>query len=326
MIYLEKSLEAEVFSSKEAAQFIYAISEDRLAPESIAGVLVSIQQRGITLDEIKGFRNALLDLALVPNLERDEAIDVCGTGGDGKNTFNVSTTTALVLAAMGKRVIKHGNYAVSSSCGSSDVLGALGIPLHTDSTHLARQLERSNICFLHAPYFHPTMKKVAPVRKALGIRTAFNVLGPLVNPVQTPYQLSGTYSLELAYLYQHLLSTERQNFQVVHSMDGYDEISLTGDFRVLGLHCDLLYSPSEFAGDDILPSHLRNAPSPKQAARLIRHILGGTGTRAQNEVVAVNTALALNTLEPHIPFSEHYPEVLEFLSGGRALYHLKHIQ
>jgi anthranilate phosphoribosyltransferase len=322
MNYLEKALEAEVFSRYEAYAFIHAIAEDQLLPEAIAAVLIASQQRGITLDELQGFRQALLELAIVPELETEDSIDLCGTGGDGKNTFNISTTSALLLAAMGQRVIKHGNYAVSSSCGSSDVLEALGIPLQASASALAKQLDRHGICFLHATFFHPTLKKVAPIRKALGVRTVFNALGPLVNPVQPPYQLSGTFSLELAHLYQHVLSDVRRNFQIVYSMDGYDEISLTGDFRVLGQDNDRLFPTREFIPSPLFADQLRGGKNAQEAATIIRNVLQGEGTEAHNQVVAANSALALHTLLPSTSIQDHYLHALDFLRSGTAIHHL----
>ena len=212
---LEKLLRHEHLTFEEARSFIFAIEEEKFTPETISGMLMTIQMRGAQLNEMKGFRSALLELSHRIDLDSEQAIDLCGTGGDGKNTFNISTTTAFVLASMGKKVIKHGNYGVSSLCGSSNVLEELGVTFTSNQGELQRQLDERNICFLHAPLFHPAMKKVAPIRRNLGVRTIFNNLGPLINPAQPRFQLTGTYSLELARIYQHILRNERTNYRVL---------------------------------------------------------------------------------------------------------------
>lgn len=315
---LEKSFTQEAFSEQEAIQFIYAIASDQLSSEAIAGILVSQQLRGISLQEMRGYRKGLLDLSIAPTLDTTDCIDVCGTGGDGKNTFNISTCSALLLASMGRRVIKHGNYAVSSKCGSSDVLLALGFQFHTKSEDLQKQLETTGLCFLHAPYFHPTLQKVAPVRAALGTRTLFNTLGPLVNPVQPPYQVAGTYSLGLAHIYQHLLREDRTDFHIVHSMDGYDEISLTDDARIVGKHEDRLLMPEQLGVRRLNPERLFAGKSVLESARLLHSILAGKASLELLQVVAANSALALYTLNSQTSIESHFENCLEYLQSGKA--------
>ena len=313
---LEKTIAYEAFTYDEALDFIHAIAEDRLSEETISGVLVGIQMRGVELEELDGFRTALLQLSIKPKLDANQAIDVCGTGGDGKDTFNVSTSTALVLAAMGKRVIKHGNYGVSSHCGSSNVLEALGFSFSTDADELNKSLDTQNICFLHAPLFHPTLKKVAKVRKNLGVRTIFNSLGPLVNPAQPTYQLTGTYSLELAKIYQHILKDKRDDFRVVYGMDCYDEITLTDSTRVLGKHVDEVIDHTTFAVQKTDPSLLSSGNTIENAAEIIRTLLRGEGSPAQNNVVAANVATALQLFEPEKELHAHFLHAREFIKSG----------
>ena len=315
---LEKIIAGENFNHNEAHSFIMAIEQETLSNEIIAGILVGLQQKGITIDEIQGFRSALLELSNAPILDAQNAIDLCGTGGDGKDTFNISTTSSLVLASMGYKVIKHGNYGVSSICGSSNVLEELGYEFTANNKLLEASLDKKNICFLHAPLFHPTMKKVAPIRKSLGIRTIFNCLGPLVNPVQPQYQLTGTYSLELSKLYQHILKDIRSDYRVVYGMDGYDEITLTDSTRVLGKHVDHAIDHSNFNTNRSKQSEILSGHSIQGAAMIIKQILSGQGTNAQNNVIAANVAVALQMFEPNSSLQDSFNEATTFLKSGHA--------
>lgn len=311
------------FSSEEARSFIYAIEEEKLNSETIAGILIGIQIRGVQLQELVGFRTALLELCQPVNLNSENAIDLCGTGGDGKNTFNISTTSSLILAAMGKKVIKHGNYAVSSSCGSSNVLEQIGFTFSNKNDELERSLAEKNICFLHAPLFHPTLKKVAPVRNSLGVRTLFNALGPLVNPAQPSYQLTGTYSLELARIYQHVLKDQRNDFRVVYGMDGYDEITLTDSTRSLGKYSDEIINGKSFDLSSLKQEELFAGATTEQAAKILVSILKGEGTKAQNYVVAANVAVALSIYHPNENLKSLFNESLGFIESGQGNKHFK---
>lgn len=317
-ILLEKLLRHEHLTFEESRSFIFAIEEEKFTPEIISGMLMTIQMRGAQLEEIRGFRSALLELSNRLELDSEHAIDLCGTGGDGKNTFNISTTTAFVLAAMGKKVIKHGNYGVSSLCGSSNVLEELGVKFSNDEGELQRQLDERNICFLHAPLFHPTMKKVAPIRKNLGVRTIFNSLGPLINPAQPKYQLTGTYSLGLARLYQHILRTERTNYRVLYGMDGFDEISLTDDTRVLGGQSDSVLNASVLNCIPVKLTEIRGGRTVYDAAQTLSSILNGHGSEAQNAVVAANVAVALQLYHPEASIQDLFTEARQFIQSGHA--------
>lgn len=320
---LEKIINHESLSHDDARQFIFGIEEERVTSEVAAGIMIGIQMRGIRLKELDGFRSALLELCLPLELDNRNAIDLCGTGGDGKNTFNISTTTALVLAAMGKKVIKHGNYGVSSICGSSNVLEELGFEFKTANDELQNELDDKNICFIHAPLFHPTMKKIAGTRKNLGVRTLFNCLGPIVNPAQPAYQMTGTYSLELAKMYHHILNNVRTNYSVIYGMDGYDEITLTNSTRILGKYEDRVLDASSYNIQALNPNDLFAGDSISSAAKIIQSILNGNGTAAQNEVIAANVATALNLYDTNESGISNFHNALDFLKSGKGATHFK---
>lgn len=311
----------EYFSEADAKAFIHAIGDDSISNEEIAAVLIGIQFRGVALEELKGFRKALLERAIRPDLDSENAIDLCGTGGDGKDTFNISTTSSLVLAAMGHKVIKHGNYGVSSSCGSSNVLEGLGFKFEADEGTLNRLLEIKNICFLHAPLFHPTLKNVSIIRKNLGVRTIFNALGPLVNPVQPEYQLTGTYSLELSKIYQHILRPHRKAYRVVYGMDGYDEISLTDNTRILGNTQDEILNASNLDIDNLQPKDLQSGGTVENAVKLLTKILRGEGSNTQNQVVAINVAMARKIINEHYDLKDCFNDSLQFIQSGQTAKH-----
>lgn len=313
---LNKIIERQPLLFSEAKEIIYAIAEEKINDAQIVAILVGLQMRGLQLEEIKGFREALIELSLPVDIDGTEAIDLCGTGGDGKNSFNISTTTSFVLASMGYKVIKHGNYGVSSSCGSSNVLEELGFAFTNDVSKLQKQLEEMNICFLHAPLFHPTLMKVGPLRKSLGIRTFFNSLGPLVNPVQPKHQLTGTFNLELAKIYQHILKDERTEYRIVYGMDGYDEFTLTDQTRVLGGNIDEYLSANSFDLKPIDPVSIHSGSSVQEAAIILRNVLNGQGTSSQNNVVAANTALALQCYHPDKKIKDLFTEALDFIQNG----------
>jgi len=318
MNFLKKILRQEQLNINESEAFIHAIANDEFSEVELGGILTAIQMRGLTLDEFKGFRNALESYADRVSLYTNEAIDVCGTGGDGKDTFNISTTTAFILSAMGYKVIKHGNYGVSSICGSSNVLEYLGFNFTKDEQVLNQQLEKQNICFIHAPLFHPVLKKVAPVRKQLGVGTFFNAMGPLLNPIQPKFQLTGTYSLELAKIYQVLLRDKRQSFKVVYALDRYDELTLTADARVLGNNSDEILNANSFGVEVTSPENLKGG-SIEQSANMLRSILGGHASEELINVVASNTALGMSCFHPEKQYKILFEEAKAFISSGQAI-------
>ena len=296
-------------------------NNDLSEAETVA-IMTGLQIRGLQLDELIGFRQALLELALPMQFEVDQCIDVCGTGGDGKNTFNISTTTAFVLASMGYKVVKHGNYGVSSLCGSSNVLESLGYHFSNDWSVLQRQLDEKNICFLHAPLFHPALKSVAHLRKALGVPTFFNGIGPLVNPANPTHQLTGTYSLELAKQYQHVLRSEREEFVVLHGLDGFDELTFLGATRILGKNRDEIVSESPNSAAFTIED-LQGGNTAVDSAEILISILLGKGTLAQNTVIAGNVALAIQTFQPTIAYEDAFHNGMEAILSGNAIKHLE---
>ncbi len=316
---LNKIIERQALTFSEAKEIIYAIAQEKINDAQIVAILVGLQMRGLQLEEIKGFREALLELTLPVELDGSDAIDLCGTGGDGKNSFNISTTTSFVLASMGYKVIKHGNYGVSSSCGSSNVLEELGFTFTNDIKQLEKQLKETNICFLHAPLFHPTLMKVGPLRKSLGIRTFFNSLGPLVNPVQPQHQLTGTFNLELAKIFQHILKDERKEYRIVYGMDGYDELTLTDQTRILGGTIDENINAGSFNLQAIDPTSIHSGNSIQEAAAILRNILNGKGTESQMNVVAANTAVALQCYHPEEKIQDLFGKAISFIKSGEAV-------
>lgn len=305
-------------SREEAHTSLMEIGQGTVSDAHILALISGLQVRGLHIYELYGFRDALTELSLPVKLETEDTIDVCGTGGDGKNTFNISTTTAFVLAGMGYKVVKHGNHGVSSFCGSSTVLEALGYTFSSDREQLQRQLDKTNLCFLHAPLFHPVLQRVAPLRKALGVPTFFNSMGPLINPAKPTFQLTGTFSMELSRNYLHLLRRQRKRYTIVHGLEGFDELTFVGATRVTGNFRDeLILSPPN--GVSIDQEALLGGNSVKDAANTLLEILRGNGSVAQNSVVAGNTALAIQTFHPERSFQSAYEEALEFILSGKAI-------
>lgn len=291
--YLKKLYESQALTKQEAREVLLLISEGKANAAEMASLLTVYLIRPISVEELGGYRDVLLELCLPVKIEH-ESIDVCGTGGDSKNTFNISTLSALVAAACGVKVAKHGNYGVSSVSGSSNVLESLGYKFTNNTDTLKKQLDKHNICFMHAPLFHPALKHVAPIRKEMGVKTFFNMLGPLVNPAQTTHKMVGVYNLELARVYHYLLQAENQNYCVVHSLDGYDEISGTSEFKVYTQKGEQVVSPSDFALTGITEQSLFGGDTVAEAAQIFTNIISGNGTREQNEVLALNSAYAIN--------------------------------
>jgi anthranilate phosphoribosyltransferase len=228
---------------EEACDVLIRIARSEYNQSEVSAFLTVFMMRSITVDELAGFRDALLELCLHTDLSDFNTIDLCGTGGDGKNTFNISTLASFVVAGAGEKVAKHGNYGVSSNCGSSNVMEFYGYEFTNDRDTLLKQLENAGICFLHAPLFHPAMKAVAPIRRELGLKTFFNMLGPMVNPSFPKNQLTGVFNLETARLYNYIYQRTDKNYSIVYSLDGYDEISLTSAFKIISNHEEQLLFP-----------------------------------------------------------------------------------
>lgn len=315
----------EHLNREQARETLVRIAQEQLPPAQVAAFITVFLMRTIRLEELEGFRDALLELCLPVSLNGGESIDLCGTGGDGKNTFNISTLTALVVAGAGYKVTKHGNYGVSSVCGSSNVLEHLGYTFTSDQDTLQRQVDEANICFLHAPLFHPAMKSVAPVRRELGVKTFFNMLGPIVNPARPQYQMTGVFNLELLRLYTYLLQQENKHFAIVHSLDGYDEISLTGSFKLAGRTGEELFSPEQLNLKTLTPESLHGGETVAESAAIFTQVLEGNGTEAQNEVVMANAAMAIRCFKPTLSFEDRAAEARASLLGGKALHSFKRL-
>lgn len=294
---LNRLINHEQLTREEAREVLVAMSEGSYNTSEIAAFITVYMMRSIALEELEGFRDALLDLCIPIDVSNYNTIDLCGTGGDGKNTFNISTLASFVTAGAGVLVTKHGNYGVSSVSGSSNVMEQLGIRFSNERDFLVRCLDEAGICILHAPLFHPAMKNVAPIRRELGVKTFFNMLGPMVNPAFPKNQLVGVFSLELARMYGYLYQKGAKNFTVLHAMDGYDEVSLTGPVKMISNNSESILDPSNFGVRKVEQSEIYGGESIEEAAKLFTNILSGQGTEAQNNVVCANAALAIATVE-----------------------------
>lgn len=315
---LNELFESKTLKRQEAEEVLTNIATGIYSESEIAAFLTVYLMRCITVEELSGFRDALLNLCIRVDLSAFDTIDVCGTGGDGKDTFNISTLSTFVLAGAGAYVAKHGNYGVSSSCGSSNILEYFGYRFSTDQDKLRNEMEKAGVCFLHAPLFNPAMKNVAPVRRALKIKTFFNMLGPMVNPSFPKKQLVGVYSLELARLYNYLYQQSDIQYAIVHSLDGYDEISLTSDFKFILNGVEQIGTPGLFGFEKVRPDELAGGKSIPEAASIFSAILEGKGTPAQNNVVLANTELALRCYYPQLPAADYRQMASESLFGGKA--------
>jgi anthranilate phosphoribosyltransferase len=294
---LNKLYKHERLSKSEATQVLKEIAAEKYNDAHLASFMTVFMMRPITADELSGFRNALKELSIKVDLSDYNTIDIVGTGGDGKDTFNISTLTSFIVAGTGQKVAKHGNYSVSSKSGSSDMLESFGYNFTNDERVLREHLENANICFLHAPKFHPAMKAVGPTRKALALKTFFNILGPLVNPSSPQNQLLGTFNLEIARLYNYILQDEGSNYGIVHALDGYDEISLTSGFKLFTKNGEQIINPEDLGQKRIQQSEIFGGNSVAAAAKIFKTIIEGNGTEAQNNVVLTNAAFALKIVD-----------------------------
>ena len=322
---LNRLINHESISSEEAREVLVNISNGKYNQSQIASFLTVFMMRSITLEELKGFRDALLELCVPIDLKDFNAVDLCGTGGDGKDTFNISTLSSFVTAGAGVKVAKHGNYGVSSACGSSNVMEHLGIKFSNDEDHLKQCIDKAGICVLHAPLFHPAMKNVAPIRRELGVKTFFNILGPMVNPSFPKNQMVGVFNLELLRLYGYLYQDTDKNYSIVHSLDGYDEISLTGKTKVISNSSETLFTPEDLGVEQIEQAAIFGGSTIKEAADIFMNVINGNGTEAQNNVVCANAGLAIATSKK-ILHREGFVLAKQSLIEGKALKSLKTLQ
>lgn len=321
---LNQLFEHKKLSRDQAKEVLVNISKGVYNEAQIASFITVYLMRSISEHELLGFRDALLDLCVPVDVEGQETIDLCGTGGDGKNTFNISTLSSFVVAGAGYKVTKHGNYGVSSKCGSSDLLETLGYKFTNDTDALKKQLDVANICFFHAPLFHPALKSVGPIRKQLGLKTFFNMLGPLVNPSKPKAQMAGVFNLELARLYAYIFQQQDdKKYSVVHSMDGYDEISLTGDVKIKSRTRDITISPDEMGLHKIHAHEIHGGETKDEAADIFMKVIKGAGSQAQQEAVYANAGLAIHTIDATISIQDAVEKAKETVLKGNAFGSLK---
>jgi anthranilate phosphoribosyltransferase len=315
---LNELIEHRSLGKATARQVLIDLASGKYNQSQMSAFMTVYMMRAITIQELEGFRDAMLELC-VPVKFDSPVMDVCGTGGDSKNTFNISTLSSFVVAAAGQPVAKHGNYGVSSVSGSSNVLEYFGYKFTNDVGALKRSLDEANICFMHAPLFHPAMKNVAPIRKELGVKTFFNMLGPMVNPARPPRQLVGVFSLELARQYGYLYQNTDKDYLILHDISGYDEVSLTGGVKVFGNEGEWILEPSDLGMREQTADNLRGGDTVEESARIFLQILEGRGTESQNNVVVANAGLALYCADRAAGITSAVAKARESLISGKAL-------
>ncbi len=324
--YLKKVLQHQYLTHQEAYDAMQEMASGNASAVQLAAYISATMMRPIAVEELAGFRAALLDLCNPVSLNQGDTIDLCGTGGDGKNTFNISTLASFVVAGSGIPVTKHGNYGVSSVSGSSNVLEYLGISFATDPSVLSEQLEKAGICFLHAPLFHPALKNVGPVRKELGVKTFFNVLGPMVNPSNPKKQLVGVFNLEVARNYNYVFQKSGKDYMILHALAGYDEISGTSPVKIYGSTGEETLYPEQIIGRKLKPEEIASGDSVKEAASIFVDVLEGRATEAQNAVVCINAAAAIKVYRGNMSWADAYATAQESLQSKKALASFKQLQ
>lgn len=315
---LYRLFEHQYLDQHEASQLLQDIAAGKYNEAQVASLITVFLMRSISVEEIVGFRSALLEMSLPVDLSGYPFIDIVGTGGDGKNTFNISTAACFVVAGAGYYVVKHGNYGATSVSGASNVMEQHGVTFTTDIDRLRRSMDECRITYLHAPLFNPALKAVSPVRRNLAVRTFFNILGPLANPAKPSYQLLGVYNLPLFRLYSYVYQSGNVKFGVVHSLDGYDEISLTDDFKVMMPGREKIYTPEMLNFERIQESDLYGGDTPADAARIFDAVLDNTATVAQRNCVIANAAFAIQVIDPGKKIEDCIAEATDSLISGKA--------
>ena len=313
----------KIMSKEESKAALISLTDGSANSSQISSFLTVFLMRDITSEELDGFREAMIELSLDVDIDGDELIDLCGTGGDGKDTFNISTISSFVVAGAGIKVAKHGNYGVSSSCGSSDIISHLGHEFSNDISSLKYSLDKSNICFLHAPLFHPSLKNISPVRIELGVKTFFNMLGPMVNPIQPKSQLVGVFNSNIFRLYSHIYSKTNKSYCIVHSIDGYDEVSLTGSFKLFSNNQDLMLEPKDLGFNVIDSVKLSGGKNIKESSKIFLDILKNKGTSEQVDAVLANSGLAIYCAKKLNSIKDGIEIARESLESGKAYNCLK---
>jgi anthranilate phosphoribosyltransferase len=315
---LQYLFEHKTLSREKAKEVLLNISNAVYNEHEVTAFMTVYLMRSITIEELQGFRDALLELCVRVDLEGFDTLDIVGTGGDGKNTFNISTLACFIVAGTGQKVAKHGNYGATSVSGASNVMEQLGYKFKNDAERLRKEVAEANICFLHAPLFHPALKAVGVIRKNLGVRTFFNMLGPMVNPAFPKYQLVGVYNLEMARIYNYLLQQTGKAFTIIHSLDGYDEISLTNDTRVITNKGEKVMTPLQLGKRSVNASDIYGGNTVEESAKVFAKILKGEGTWAQNAVVFANAAMALQCTGNYKTYDDAYAAAVDSMESGKA--------
>ena len=315
---LQYLFEHKTLTREQAKDVLVQISQGVYNEHEVTSFVTVFLMRSITIEELMGFRDALLSLAVKVDLGIDNAMDIVGTGGDGKDTFNISTLACFIVAGAGQPIVKHGNYGASSVSGSSNVMEQLGYTFKNDQAQLAKEVKEAGICFLHAPLFHPALKTVGPIRRNIGVRTFFNMLGPIVNPAQPKYQLIGVYNLEMARIYNYVLQSLGKEFTVINSLDGYDEISLTADTKIVTNKGEFTLSPYALGKKRVMQQDLAGGDTVEAAAAIFKNIIQGKGTWSQNAVVLANAAMALNLTGKYEKYEAAYQAAVNSLESGAA--------
>ena len=315
---LQYLFEHKSLTREQAMEVLVDISNGKYNEHEITSFITVYLMRSITIDELMGFRDALLSLAVKVNVGVDNAIDIVGTGGDGKDTFNISTLACFIVAGAGQPVVKHGNYGASSISGASNVMEQLGYKFKNEEAALAKEVKEAGICFLHAPLFHPALKTVGPLRRNMGVRTFFNMLGPIVNPAQPKFQLIGVYNLEMARIYNYVLQLLNKEFTIIHSLDGYDEISLTTDTKILSNTGESIRTPYQLGKKRVFAAELEGGSTVAEAAAIFKNIIEGKGTWSQNAVVLANAAMALHVTGKYENYDLAFQAAVNSLESGAA--------
>jgi anthranilate phosphoribosyltransferase len=320
---LQFLFEHKTLSREQAKDVLVNIGKAVYNEHEITAFMTVYLMRSITIDELQGFRDALLELCVPVDFDEFNTIDIVGTGGDGKNTFNISTLSCFIVAGTGQKVAKHGNYGASSISGASNVMEQMGYKFRNDNDRLKKEIDEANICFLHAPLFHPALKTVGPIRKNLAMRTFFNMLGPMVNPANPKYQLVGVFNLEMARIYNYLLQQTERAFTIIHSLDGYDEISLTNDTKVITNEGEQVKTPEQLGKRMVEPYDIQGGSTVEEAAKIFLKIVKGEGSWAQNAVVLANAAMALHCTGNYKSYDDAFNAAIGSLESGKAYGSLK---
>lgn len=316
---LNRLFEHQYLGRDEAKEILTKMSAGEYNESQIAAFISVFLMRSISVDEFLGFSDALLDLcADVTPLAAYNPIDIVGTGGDNKNTFNISTLSCFVVAGAGYKVAKHGNYGATSVSGASNVMEQHGVKFTNDVSKLEESLDKTNIAYLHAPLFNNALKVVAPIRKALGVRTFFNMLGPVVNPIKPKRTVLGVFNLKMARLYFYMYQQTDVDYSIVHSLDGYDEISLTSDFKLVNKFGESIYSPENLGFERCLENDLDGGNTPEDASKIFDNVINNTATKAQKNAVIANAAIAIQTINKNLPMEDCIAQARESIESGKV--------